>query len=259
MLTENGSIVLELGNTWEPGKPVMSTIVMEALLRFLRRGGLHLCQEFVWYNPARLPGPAQWVNVERIRVKDSFTRIWWMSPTDRPKADNRRVLRQYSKSMTTLMQKKRYNSGVRPSAHRVGKTSFFTNNGGAIPPSVFNADELNSLSNVLRGANTRSRDGYQSFCRENQIPLHPARMPLELAEFFIRFLTDPNDTVFDPFAGSNTTGAAAEALQRNWVGCEAEPLSATTSLSRFPPSSLRERTLPKETYSSSTANPALTS
>jgi DNA modification methylase len=35
-------------------------------------------------------------------------------------------------------------------------------------------------------------------------------MPTEIAEFFIRFLTDPGDLVFDPFAGSNTTGAVAE-------------------------------------------------
>ncbi len=92
LLTNDGSIVMELGNAWVPSQPVMSTVAMKALLGFLETGGLHLCQEFVWYNPARLPSPAQWVNVERIRVKDAFTRVWWMSPTDRPKADNRRIL-----------------------------------------------------------------------------------------------------------------------------------------------------------------------
>ena len=35
--------------------------------------------EFICYNPARLPSPAQWVTIERIRVIDSFTHIWWMS------------------------------------------------------------------------------------------------------------------------------------------------------------------------------------
>src|SRR5688500_14630238 len=33
-LTPTGSIVLELGNAWEPGKPVMSTLALEALLQF---------------------------------------------------------------------------------------------------------------------------------------------------------------------------------------------------------------------------------
>src|SRR4051812_21924660 len=99
LLTADGSIVIEIGHAWEPGRPVMSTIVLRALLTFLERANLQLCQEFVWYNPARPPSPVQWVNVERIRVKDAFSKIWWMSPVDRPKADNRRVLREYSRSM----------------------------------------------------------------------------------------------------------------------------------------------------------------
>lgn len=88
-LKPDGSIVVEMGNAWEPGKPAMSTLALRALLAFLDAGKLYLCQQFVCYNPARLPTPAQWVNVERIRVKDAFTHVWWMSTTDRPKANNR--------------------------------------------------------------------------------------------------------------------------------------------------------------------------
>src|SRR5262249_14579246 len=96
LLKPSGSIVIELGNAWEPGRPVMSTLALEALLAFKNAANLNLCQQFVWNNIARLPSPAQWVNVDRIRVKDSFTHLWWLSPTDRPKADNRRVLKGYS-------------------------------------------------------------------------------------------------------------------------------------------------------------------
>jgi DNA methylase len=135
----DGSIVVEIGNAWEPGRPVMSTLVLRALLHFLKAGDLKLCQEFIWYNPARLPSPIQWVNVERIRVKDAFTRIWWMSRSDRPKADNRRVLREYSDSMKKLIKTGKYNAGPRPSQHNIGKKSFKTNN-RAIPPNVIAAD-----------------------------------------------------------------------------------------------------------------------
>src|SRR5437667_2848344 len=58
LLKPNGSIVIELGNAWEQGLPVMSTLALRALLRFLSRGKLQLCQQFVCYNPARLPTPA---------------------------------------------------------------------------------------------------------------------------------------------------------------------------------------------------------
>ena len=99
LLTPDGSIAIELGNAWEPGRPVMSTLALRALLAFQEAGDLNLCQSFVCQNPARLPSPAQWVTIERIRVKDSFTHVWWLSPADRPKADNRRVLTAYGPRM----------------------------------------------------------------------------------------------------------------------------------------------------------------
>lgn len=238
MVADDGSIVIEIGNAWEPKRPVMSTLVLRALLKFLEKGRLNLCQEFVWYNPARLPSPIQWVNVERIRVKDAFTRIWWMSPSDRPKADNRKVLREYSASMKKLIRSGTYNAGKRPSQHNIGEESFKTDNKGAIPPNVIDGDSAPSIGTLLKGTNTHSHDQYQQFCRSNDILLHPARMPQDLVEFFIRFLTDKGDLVLDPFAGSNTTGAVAERLGRKWISCDADWNYVTSSISRFKPEAI---------------------
>ena len=221
MLKPGGSIVMEVGNAWEQGLPAMSTLPIRSLLKFQEDNELYLCQEFVWQNPAKLPSPAQWVNVERIRLKDSFTKIWWMSPTPKPKADNRRVLKAYSAAMKLLLSSGSYNSGRRPSQHVIGEESFLTDNGGAIPGSV------------LTYANTHASDPYQTYCRDNDIELHPARMPLELADFFIKFLTEPGDLVLDPFGGTNTTGAAAEALGRYWISIEAEEKYILGSKGRF--------------------------
>jgi site-specific DNA-methyltransferase (cytosine-N4-specific) len=58
-------------------------------------------------------------------------------------------------------------------------------------------------------------------------------MPIEVAEFFIKLLTRPGDLVIDPFAGSNTTGAAAESLKRRWIAIEADPTYAAGSFGRF--------------------------
>lgn len=220
-LKPDGSIVIELGNAWEAGQPVMSTLALEALLAFRENGKFHLCQQFICHNPARLPTPAQWVTVERIRVKDSYTHLWWMSPAERPKADNRRVLKQYSGAMLKLLASQKYNSGRRPSEHHIGQASFLRNNKGSIP------------SNVLILANTSATDGYITYCRDNDFPLHPSRMPKELPEFFIKFLTAPRDLVVDPFAGSNTTGAAAERLRRRWVSIETDHEYIDGSRGRF--------------------------
>jgi site-specific DNA-methyltransferase (cytosine-N4-specific) len=221
LLTDDGSLVVEMGNAWEPGEPVMSTLALKALLALLEAGELNLCQQFVVHNPARLPSPAQWVNVERIRVKDAYTNVWWMSKNTRPKADNRRVLTDYSPAMVKLLERQTYNAGPRPSQHHIGKTSFLTDNGGAIP------------SNVLTLSNTHSTDEYRQYCNEHELRLHPARMPPELAEFFIRFLTDEEDLVLDPFGGSNTTGAAAEQLQRRWLAVEPDDDFIAGSRGRF--------------------------
>jgi site-specific DNA-methyltransferase (cytosine-N4-specific) len=96
---------------------------------------------------------------------------------------------------------------MRPSQHEISRY-FQRDNGGAIPP------------NILTIPNTRSNDDYLRRCREAGLPIHPARFPAGIPEFFIRFLTRPGQTVLDPFAGSNTTGQAAEALGRSWVAIE---------------------------------------
>lgn len=254
VLTDDGSIVIEIGNAWMPGEPVMSTHVLEAFLRFLKKGDLHLCQEFIWYNPARLPSPIEWVNKERSRVKDAFTRIWWMSPVTRPKADNRKVLREYSPSMKRLIETGKYNAGGRPSEHHIGAESFKTNNEGAIPPNVGGIDALPTLdrlitprgfaelleenTNLLKIANTLSSDDYRKFCLARGTKVHPARMPSSLVEFFVRFLTDEGDLVLDPFAGSNTTGYVAEELGRKWLSIEADWSYATHSIGRFAPNQI---------------------
>ena len=54
------------------------------------------------------------------------------------------------------------------------------------------------------------------FCRANGIVIHPARFPALLPEYFIRYLTDPDDLVVDPFGGSCVTGMTAERLKRRW-------------------------------------------
>ena len=235
-LSHDGSIVLELGNAWEPGSPTMSTLPMKALLAFQESANLHLCQEFICFNPARLPSPTQWVNVEHIRVKDAFTRVWWLAPSERPKADNHHVLTEYSDAMKRLLKRGTYNAGARPSEHSIGKTSFLRDRGGAVPPNVLAppAEELLlDLYDVLPIANTRSTDPYQEFCRQLGLDPHPARMPQKLVEFFVKFVTDPGDLILDPFAGSNTTGFVAESLERRWLAIEADETYAATSEARF--------------------------
>ncbi len=221
LLTDTGSIVIEVGNAWNSGEPTFSTLPMETLLEIKSKCGLNLCQEFIYHNPARLPTPIQYVNIDRIRVKDSFTRIWWLSKTSRPKANNKKVLTQYSKQMQKLLSSGKYNAGNRPSEHSISETAFNKDNGGAIP------------SNVLIASNTNSQDAYLIGCKKKGLKIHPARMPMDIPNFFINFLTDEKDIVLDCFSGSNTTGYCAESLHRQWIAIEADKEYYLGSKQRF--------------------------
>jgi len=240
LLTPDGSIVIELGNSWELGRPIQSLLHLEALLGFVRhpKAQLRLCQQFVCYNPTRLPSPAQWVTVKRIRVTDSFTHIWWMAKSDFPKADNRKVLRPYSQSMKQLLKRRVYNAGKRPSEHNISSTGFLKEHKGSIAQNFFELDPIDEtrqprLPNVFKFPHTQSKDFFLRTCRARGIKPHPARMPEGLAAFFVEFLTDPGDLVLDPFAGSNTTGFVAESLGRRWVAIDIKEEYAEQSKIRF--------------------------
>jgi site-specific DNA-methyltransferase (cytosine-N4-specific) len=219
VLKERGSLVIDIGGSWMPGQPTRSLYHFELLMTLCRDYGFHLCQEHYWWNPAKLPTPAEWVNIRRIRVKDAVNCIWWLSRTPWPKASNKRVLAPYSESMKSLL-KNGYTPKLRPSGHDISD-KFGKDNGGAVPP------------NLLVLANTESNGAYQEFCRKNNLPVHPARFPARIPEYFIRMLTDEGDVVLDPFAGSCVTGEAAEMLKRRWVCCEIEEDYLKGAMSRF--------------------------
>lgn len=219
VLKDMGSLVVDIGGTWVKGQPTRSLYHFELLIALCKVTGFHLAQEFYWYNPSKLPSPAEWVTVRRIRVKDAVNTVWWLSKTPYPKASNRNVLRPYSDSMKKLL-KNGYKAKTRPSGHDISE-NFSKNNKGAIPP------------NLLEIANTDSNGTYLRECREHGVKPHPARFPHGLPEFFIKFLTDPDDLIVDPFAGSNITGEVAENLERNWLSFELDADYIEASKFRF--------------------------
>lgn len=229
VLKDDGSLVIDIGGAWKPGKPTRSLYHFKLLTMLVEEYGFHLCQEHYWWNPSKLPTPAEWVNVRRVRVKDAVNTVWWLSKTPYPKANNRRILQPYSKSMENLL-KNGYRAKLRPSGHDISD-KFNRNNGGSVPP------------NLLAIANTESNGRYQDYCRSENIAIHPARFPTQLPEYFIRFLTDPGDLVVDPFGGSCVTGVVAENLRRQWVCCELSEEYLLGAKARFVP---KVQPLPKE-------------
>jgi site-specific DNA-methyltransferase (cytosine-N4-specific) len=220
LLKPGGSMIIEIGNAWDKGLPTMSTLPLETLISIKTLSGLHVCQQFIWNNTNKLPGPAIWVNIKKIRVKDSFTHIWWFSPTPYPSANNQKVLSPYGEGMKNLLKRQNYNTGTRPSGHVIGD-GFLKENKGAIP------------SSVLSFTNSKEDPNYAKWCGENDVTQHPARMPERIVDFFINLTTEKGALVLDPFAGSNTTGKVAEDLGRRWVAIEKDKSYVLGSQGRF--------------------------
>lgn len=222
VLRPTGSFVLDLGGAYVKGRPVRSLYNYRVLVRLCEELDFRLAEEFFWHNPARLPSPIEWVNKRKIRVKDSVNTVWWLSKQDYPKADVRRVLVPYSARMRKLLEdaERFYTPKKRPSGHDISGR-FAEANDGAIP------------SNLLEISNTESTSRYLRLCKLANIEGHPARFPEKLPAFFIAFLTDPGDLVLDFFAGSNTTGAAAEAAGRRWIAFESSTDYLAASVFRF--------------------------
>lgn len=88
VLQPHGSFVMEIGGSFQHRSPERSTYQFDLLTRLTdpdepafsdRPDGFHLAQDFYWHNPAKLPGPVEWVNVRKFRVTDAVTHIWWLA------------------------------------------------------------------------------------------------------------------------------------------------------------------------------------
>jgi len=229
VLAKDGSFILNIGGSYNKGVPTRSLYHFKLLIELVENSGFFLAQECFWFNPAKMPMPAEWVTVRRIRVKDSVEYVWWLSKTAWPKANNRAVLRPYSKDMARLNQRG-VTATTRPSGHNIKPSFGEIESGGSIPANII---EEECPTDLLRFGNNAANDTYTERCKQAGLKIHPARFPSALPEFFIKLVTDEGDIVLDPFAGSNTTGAVAEKLYRRWIAIENTEAYLEASKFRF--------------------------
>lgn len=207
-LSPSGSLVIDFGGSWEQGSPTRNLHQFKIPIMFVEELGFYLAQEFFWWNTSKMPSPAQWVTVSRERVTDAVNYIFWFSKTPNPKANNKKILNPYSERMKRLLKNKKYNTNKRPGGQSISKV-WARDNGGAIP------------QNVIPYGNTYV-DPYFKYCEKMNLEKHPARFGPFIPEFFIKYLTEENDLIVDPFAGSCTTGSVAEQLSRRWICIDIE-------------------------------------
>ncbi len=225
-LVPGGSIALNVSNDQFMSKsPARSMVIERLMLALNSRLGLQLMDSLVWHNPSKAPGPIQWASLQRSQLNTGYERVLWF--TNDPlmvRSDNRRVLQPHSERHKKLIAKGGENRtcSFGDGAYRLRPGSFGKPTEGKIP------------RNVLTGGHRcPSLDKARSAATSVGLPVHGALMPLWLADFLVRFLTQPDDLVVDTFGGWGTTALAAEQNGRRWIVGELMKEHVQGAASRF--------------------------
>lgn len=223
-LAPGGSAMINLGSSYIPGKPAVSTYIERFTLQMVDSHGYQLLDRLFWHNPNRLPSPFHWVATRRLRLKPSVEPILWFSPDGECQANNARALQNYAPWREAALTKPSYAgaTGKRASGHKINAASFLTDNGGSIRPTLVTAGT---------GGDAKA---YSKGCREDGIPAHPARMPNAVPRTLIPFAVPENAFVWDPFGGSGPTAEACELSGRRWMTSEIHLASLAGARHRFP-------------------------
>ena len=210
ILRPGGSVVLQISqDIFEPKSPSRSVYIEKLIIALTEKMGLFLMDRIPWVNYSKPPGPTYWACVNRVQLSSAYEFILWFTndPT-RVRSDNRRVLAPHSENQKKLIARggEQRTASYGDGSYRLRHGDFSRKTEGSIPRNVFE-----------KGHNCLDTRLYRKVTQELGVPPHGAVFPTALPDFFIRFLTEPEDLVVDHFAGTGKTALAAQRNSRRWV------------------------------------------
>lgn len=194
VLKSNGTFILNIKEKVVNGE--RHNYVIKLILELQKQGWLWT-EEYIWHKKNSYPG--KWPN----RFRDAWERCLQFNKQKQFKMYQERVMVPMGDWAKTRLKnlsevdKRRDNSKVESGfgknvSNWLGRTMVY-------PTNVLHlATECNNKS-------------------------HSATFPKSLPSWFIKLLTEPDDLILDPFAGSGTTCIAAKELGRNYIGIEIKP------------------------------------
>lgn len=192
-LKPHGSFVLNYRSKRHGGE--RGTLQYELVL-WLRDQGFRFCEDFIWGKPS--PPPGRW----RRNLKDAVEYCFQFAKSDQWQFFPEQCLSPARWDRKDLKRRKR----LRHNYERVNEPSGQGRKRVQAGPDMVRPSTLLHMEPEFLPNPTE----------------HPARFPVELPTFFIKLLTRPGQTVFDPFGGTCTTAVAAENLERAWIACEVD-------------------------------------
>lgn len=202
VLKPSGSFILNINDFCKNGykDPYIYKLIARS-----EESGLKLYDTYFWVKTNACPtgGPKRFRSCtefifhfvkDRTQLKFHMDRVL-QEPCDttKNKFASSDVPKEELKIKNIFRQESLTPDGKRNSLYKIKETPYMVR-----PTNVFN---------FRRGANLG----------ENEIK-HPAPFNRELPDFFIKFLTDEDDVVLDPFSGIGTTGVCCVKTNRNYIG-----------------------------------------
>ena len=218
VLKDTGSFILNINDKVVNGEQQL--YVFKLVVYLCEKLKFRLVRDYIWFNPATPPNI--YSTGKYGRTKKSHEYCFWFSISDTWTFNLDPIRKPYSADMKKFLQGKCKGGradNTRPSTHSFNLDVAWTDNGGSDPGSVIEANDTDPGS-VIKIANTSSNDIFTKTCKERGIR-HPARFPMQLAEFFILSGSNEGDVVLDPFSGSGTTCLVARNNKRHWIGIDA--------------------------------------
>ena len=226
LIRDDGTIAVNLMDVHVPGAPTISTYVERFVIEAVDRHNLHLAGRMPWHSPTKLAN-LEWAVKRRVALKNSVEHVILLSKTPNPAWDTRRLPaepyaeRSASQLASDARRAAARKKEVRPGGYDIDSSAFARNGEGRIP------------SNLIISGGVGGGGEYARRCRDAGITPHPARFPEELPKRVILLSTEPGQVVYDPMAGSGTTGKVALDLGRRFISSEPVLDYAASSRYRF--------------------------
>jgi len=235
VLTDTGSMVLNLKDVYLPssetgGAPERSIYIDKLVCALVEETKFHFADRHFWRNPSCAP-TTPWVTVKKVRCGADIEHMLWFSKTAQPFSDSTQVMSPAKASTiaTYLAKARRAQKNV---VCESGHNNVFEEQ---IAKAARGEQILVLPRTVQEFSNAAPQVKLKALLAQAGLPPHPARMPIDLPRFWIKFLTKPGQRVHDFFLGSGTTGLACEELGREWGGNDRSLSYLLGSALRFPP------------------------
>lgn len=226
LLREDGTLAINLMDVFTPGSPMLSPYVERFVIDAIDRHGLHLAGRMPWHSPNKLAN-LEWSVKRKQALRNTVEHVILLSKNGMPAWNTDRLPREpYTERSEAQLRSdaKRIASRQkerRPGGYDINNDAFSRSGEGRNP------------SNLIISGGVGGGGVYARRCREAGLISHPARFPEELPRRVILLTTEKGEVVYDPMAGSNTTGKVAMELERRFISSEPVVDYATGSAFRF--------------------------